>query len=296
MPLPTTSTIVGYPAGDVAGKSPVLAVRVLPDGRWAVVVAETPFHPLDHTWPDQPADTGTLTVAGHEMPVVDCQTGGVGPDGAFAVAAGIPVRRGDEAWAWLVLHIVDPVDGLAPEALVGEEAVLAVDADRRAGLSAAHTACHLMAFALNEALAERWRKPGVRTDALGRPDFDNLAMDTSRILDRASRDDYRIGKSLRKKGFTADDLAADLPAIRDRVDATLAHWLATGAPVRIEVPDPALTARRVWHCALPEGDAHIPCGGSHVRSLAELASISVELDLSEDGTEFAVRTAVVPAG
>ncbi|MCF2529302.1 metal-dependent hydrolase [Yinghuangia soli] len=295
MSLPTTSTTVGYPAGDIAGKSEVLAVPVLPDGRWAVVVADTPFHPLDHTWPDQPADTGTLTVAGRTYPVADCQTGGVGPEGEFAVAADIPVRRGDETWAWLVLHVVDPADGVDPASLVGAQAELAVDADRRAALSAAHTACHLMAFALNEALAPRWRKE-VRTDALGRPDFDNLAMDTSKIFTWESRDDYRIGKSLRKKGFGSEDLAADLDAVRDRTNATLAGWLATGAEVRLDVPDPALTARRVWHCALPEGDAHIPCGGSHVHSLAELESVVVDLALSEDGTEFTVRTKVTAKG
>ncbi|MDI2127978.1 metal-dependent hydrolase [Yinghuangia seranimata] len=295
MSLPTTSTAVSYPAGEVTGKSPVLAVPVLPDGRWAVVVAETPFHPLDHTWPDQPADSGTLTVAGRELPVVDCQTGGVGPDGEFAVAAEIPVRRGDEAWAWLVLHVVDAVPGVEPESLVGEDAVLSVDAERRAALSAGHTACHLMAFALNEALADRWRKE-VRTDALGRPDFDQLAMDTSKIAEWASRDEYRIGKSLRKKGFGTEDLAAALPDVAARANATLAGWLATGAEVRLEVPDTALTARRVWHCALPDGDAHIPCGGSHAHSLADLASVVVELDLSEDGTELVARTAVTAAG
>lgn len=295
MPLPTVSTTVGYPAGELTGRSEVLAVPVLADGRWAVVVAHTPFHPLDHTWPDQPADTGVVTVAGRELAVVDCQTGGVGPEGEFAVAADIPVRRGDETWAWLVLHIVDPVPGVAPESLVGEEALLSVDADHRAALSAAHTACHLMAFALNEALAERWRKE-VRTDALGRPDFDNLAMDTSRILEWASRDDYRIGKSLRKKGFGAEGLADDLAAVQDRANATLAGWLASGAEVRLEVPDAALTARRVWHCALPEGDAHIPCGGSHIGSLAELKSVVVELALAEDGTGLTARTTVLPAG
>src|SRR5256885_708887 len=126
--FPTTSTAVGYPVGEVAGKSPVLAVPVLSDGRWAVVVAETPFHP----------------------------------------------------------------------------------------------------FALNEALAERWRKE-TRTDALGRPDFDSLAMDTSRIVEWASRDEYRIGKSLRKKGFGAEGLADDLPAIQERANATLARWVAAGS-------------------------------------------------------------------
>jgi alanyl-tRNA synthetase len=151
-----------------------------------------------------------------------------------------------------------------------------------------------MAFALNEALADRWRKD-VRTDALGRPDFDNLAMDTSRIVEWASRDEYRIGKSLRKKGFGAEGLADALPAVQERANATLARWVAAGSAVRIEVPDAALTARRVWHCELPDGDAHIPCGGSHVHSLGELASVGLALELSQDGTSLTARTTVVPA-
>lgn len=254
---------------------------MLPDGRPALVVAETPFHPLDHTWPDQPADTGVVRVGGVELAVVDCVTGAVGPDGTFAVAEEIPVRRGDEEWAWLALHVLDAVPG-DPADLVGAPAELVVDAERRAALSAAHTSCHILAFALNAVLAPRWRKE-VRTDSLGRPDFDNLAITRSRMDESGSRDDYRIGKSLRKKGFTADDLEADLPGIRDEVEALLAQWLKTDAEVRIEVPGPALTARRVWHCGLPDGDAHVACGGSHLGRLGELRSLAIELTMDGDG-------------
>lgn len=278
--FPTTSTTVTFPTGETSGVSPILAAPVLPDGRPALVVAETPFHPLDHTWPDQPADTGTMRVGDVEVPVVDCVSGAVGPDGELAVGDAIPVRRGDQAWAWLVLHVVDEFPPV-PE-LVGTSAELTVDAERRAALSAAHTSCHLLAFALNAVLAPRWRKE-VRTDSLGRPDFDNLAITCSRMDEWGSRDDYRIGKSLRRKGFTAEGLDADLPGIEDEVEALLARWLETDAAVDIEVPDMALTARRVWHCALPEGDAHIPCGGTHLAHLGELDSLAVELTLDDEG-------------
>jgi alanyl-tRNA synthetase len=281
MALPTISTTVTFPAGATTGESRVLAAPVLPDGRTALVVARTPFHPLDHTWPDQPADTGAVRVGGVDLAVVDCVTGAVGPDGTFAVAEEIPVRRGDEAWAWLALHVVEggaenPLD------LVGAPAELVVDAERRARLSAAHTSCHLLAFALNAVLAPRWRKE-VRTDSLGRPDFDNLAITRSRMDESGSRDDYRIGKSLRKKGFTSENLDTDLPGIRAEVEALLAQWLKADSDVRIEVPDPALTARRVWHCDLPDGDAHVPCGGSHLGRLGELRSLAIELTMDTEG-------------
>ena len=284
MSLPSASTQVTFPAGTVDGRSTVLAVVPLADGRYGVVTESTPFHPLDHTWPDQPADTGSLIADGVELPVLDCVTGGVSPEGELSLGADIPVRRGAEDWAWLVVHVVD-----AP-VTVGVPVELRVDADRRAALSAAHTGCHLLALALNEALAPRWRKDPGRADALGHPDFDSLAMDSSRMDTQASTDVYRIGKSLRKKGFTGDDLAADLPALTAAVNDRLAAWVAADAPVRIEAPGPELTARRRWACDLPEGPASIFCGGTHLHGLGELAALSTELRLSEDGTELTAVT------
>ncbi|MFE6052079.1 metal-dependent hydrolase [Kitasatospora sp. NPDC056446] len=291
MTLPTTH--VSFPTGAVTGESPVLAVRPLADGRYAVVTEATPFHPLDHTWPDQPADHGTLTVDGTELAVVDCLTGAVGPDDdALLVGADIPVRRGDEAWSWLVLHVLDT----DPGDIAGRTAALAVDTERRAALSASHSGCHLLALALNAALAPRWRKDPGRSDAFGSPDFDSLAMDTSVMDTEASTDTYRLGKSLKKKGFTADAtedfpaLADALPALTEDVNARLAAWVAADAPVTIEAPGPELTARRQWHCELPEGGARIFCGGTHLHHLGELAELRTELRLSEDGTELVAVT------
>ncbi|MFE6744615.1 metal-dependent hydrolase [Kitasatospora purpeofusca] len=291
MTLPTTH--VSFPAGAVTGESTVLAVHPLDGGRYAVVTGATPFHPLDHTWPDQPADLGTLTVDGVELAVVDCLTGAVGPDGgAVLVGADIPVRRGDEEWSWLVLHVLaaDPGD------IVGRTAALAVDAGRRGALSASHSGCHLLALALNEALAPRWRKDPGRSDAFGHPDFDSLAMASSVMDTEASTDTYRLGKSLRKKGFTAEAgeefpaLADALPELTEAVNRRLAGWVAADARVRIDVPGPELTARREWHCELPEGAARIFCGGTHLHHLGELAELRTELRLSEDGSELVAVT------
>ncbi|MFJ4794779.1 alanyl-tRNA editing protein [Kitasatospora purpeofusca] len=291
MTLPTTH--VSFPAGAVTGESTVLAVHPLDGGRYAVVTGATPFHPLDHTWPDQPADLGTLTVDGVELAVVDCLTGAVGPDGGqVLVGADIPVRRGDEEWSWLVLHVLaaDPGD------IVGRSAALAVDAGRRGALSASHSGCHLLALALNEALAPRWRKDPGRTDAFGHPDFDSLAMASSVMDTEASTDTYRLGKSLRKKGFTAEAteefpaLADALPELTEAVNRRLAGWVAADAAVRIDVPGPELTARREWNCELPEGAARIFCGGTHLHHLGELAELCTELRLSEDGSELVAVT------
>ncbi|MCP2349527.1 metal-dependent hydrolase [Nonomuraea roseoviolacea] len=272
------STVVTFPAGQVSGLSRI--VGTVPVGeRHGLVVSETPFHPLDHTWPDQPADRGTIG----GLPVVDCVTG-AWSDGEIHLGADIPARRGAEGWQWLVVHVTD-----APLP-VGDSVDLAVDPAYRAALSAGHTACHLAALALNAALADRWRKEPA-LDALGRPDFDQTAITSSRIEPDASVDVYRLGKSLRKKGFTAEGLDTALAEVAAAVNDRLKAWVAADAPVRLDVPGPELTARRTWHCSLPEGEASIPCGGTHVTRTSELGAVTVELAL-EEGTTLTMRTTV----
>ncbi|WP_229811029.1 metal-dependent hydrolase [Streptosporangium pseudovulgare] len=272
------STLVSYPAGEVRGRSAVVATFPV-GGRHGTVVAETPFHPLDHTWPDQPADTGTIG----GLPVADCVTGAV-MEGEETVHLGpdIPVRRGTPGWSWLVVHVTD-----AP--VTDTEVELAVEAEARRALSAGHTACHLAALALNAALAGRWRKE-VPADGLGHPDFDQTAITSSRIVPGGSVDVYRLGKSLRRRGFSAEGLSAELPEIAERANALLKEWVAADAPVWIDSPGPELTARRTWHCGLPGAEVSIPCGGTHLSRTSELGAVAVALDLSEDGAELTMRT------
>ena len=294
MSIPFDSTHVTFPAGATTDEATILALHALPDGV-GVITDTTCFHPLDHTWPDQPADTGTITVAGGTWPVLDCLTGAsqVGL-GDLLIGPSIPARRGDADWAWHVVHVVDvPTEQTA--GWVGSPATLRVDADRRAQLSAAHTACHLMALALNQTVASRWRKDVTR-DSLGHPDFDALAITSSRIGESGSTDVYRLGKSLRKKGFTtaatpaAPSLADALDGIVAKVQTTLTTWVASGASVRVVADDPQLTAVRQWTCELPEGTARLRCGGTHLSSLGELASISVKATLNDTDDELTVIT------
>jgi len=296
MGLPNTTTLVTFPSGTTQGSSTVVAAVPLPGGVIGVVTDTTPFHPLDHSWPDQPGDSGTaefdtVEFDGARYPVVDCITGAVGPEGELVLGDEIPVRRGDPQWTWLAVHVVEMAEaGFEPESLLGRAVVLRADRARRAALSASHTGCHLLALALNEALADRWRKEA-RLDALGSPDFDALAMDSSRMDEHASTDRYRIGKSLRKKGFDPEGLDGALADVAARVNARLAGWIASDARVRIDAPGPELTARRRWVCELPEGTASIDCGGTHLARLGELGSLTTSLSLSEDGTELVAVTA-----
>lgn len=286
-----SATRVTFASGAVSGDGAVVRVERMPDGV-VVVVDETPFHPVDHTWPDQPGDAGALRSGDDQASVVEAVMAAVSDEGEFAVGGDIPVKRGVEGWTWLVGH---RLEGDAPAWLTeGVEISLEVDRDRRAALSRGHTACHLASLALDLAVADLWRKnPGV--DALGTPDFEGRANQSSRIHEDGSVDEYRLGKSLRKAGFDTDGLAASLADREERINAHLAVWVSSAAASRVESDGPTIVDRRRWHCALPEGEAVILCGGTHASSLAEFARISVTLDLS-DPQLLVMTTVVVGAG
>jgi alanyl-tRNA synthetase len=276
-------TWVDFPAGSVSGSGIVTCVVDLPDDRVGVVVDRTPFHPLDHGWPDQPGDTGLLD--GH--PVLDSLTGALDDEGTLLVGAGIDARRGDPGRTWVVVHVVAPPDAPSP----GDQVALEVDLDRRTALSRGHSGCHLAALALNEASARFWGKEPPRRDSRGFPFLDQIAIQVSRIRPDGAYDAYRCGKSLRKAGFDAPAFLAAGAAVAEEVDALLAAWVATGALSRVETDgDPTLTARRHWVCGVPGGPADIPCGGTHVPDLAALGRVTVALAPTDEG--FEVRTTV----
>ena len=259
-----------YPAGELTAEARVLDVESTPAGL-AVVLDRTPCHPVDAAWPDQPADRGVLRAGDHELRILDALVGATDGSALF-VGADVPVRKGTEGWAFLVVHLMAPDAALTEGATVTVE----IDARGRAGLSAGHTACHLGSLALNRALATAWSKQP-RTDALGSPDFDGIAIATSTIVADGSVDEFRVGRSARKAGF--DPTALDnLPAIEAAANTTLAGWVASGAGIRVDRDGDGLTDRRSWVASLPEGEARIPCGGTHLTSLAGLASIKVALE------------------
>jgi len=289
--MSVSSTIVSFPAGALAGDGVVTHRETTPEGA-VIVVDRTPFHPVDHTWPDQPGDSGVIGVGEEHAAVAEAVMAAVSDEGVFAVGEAIPVKRGAEGWTWLVGHRLAEE---APEGFVpGASVTLAVDAVRRAGLSRGHTACHLASLALDLAVADLWRKdPGA--DALGNPDFEGRANQSSRIHEDGAVDDYRLGKSLRRAGFDTETFASTLSTREAQINAQLAAWVASGATSRIETEGPTIVDRRRWHCELPDGEAVILCGGTHVASLAEFASISVTLDLT-DPQLLVMTTTAVPAG
>jgi alanyl-tRNA synthetase len=274
--LPERDTRVTYPDGALRATTRVLHVAPAGDGRLAVITETTSFHPVDAAWPDQPADAGVIRSGTGTVPVRDAVVAATDGE-ALHLGADIPVRTGTEGWAFVVAHLVDEGSAIAE----GDEIEIEADAATRHALSAGHTACYLAALALNRALADRWTKPA-REDALGSPDFDGAAIASSRIVPNGSVDRYRLNKSLRRAGFDTASLQGDLDPLRQAVAARLEQWIATGATVRVERDGDGLTDRRSWVCELPDGTARIPCGGTHLRSLGELATVTPGFTLVDD--------------
>lgn len=248
----------------------------------------TPFHPQSHLWPDQPGDVGHARWEGGDAAIGPCRMGAISPDGELFVDTDIPVKRGAEGWRFVVVHPLAGEHSLP----VGSLVELQVDSAARHALSLGHSGCHLAALALNRTLTPYWRKEASELDALGQPDFDRLAIQSSRVEPCGSREQYRIGKSLRKKGVNSEALLADLAVIEEKVNRQLADWIAAGSEIRRSRAGEAIIDSRYWHCMLEGQEVTIPCGGTHVASLAELGEVKVELTLVEEG--FAMLTRVTP--
>src|SRR5215510_4985105 len=153
----TTSTYVTFPTGATAGFSRVLWVKEqnAEPCRAIVVTQETPYHPIDHIWPDQPADLGSITVEGMTFTVVDALTGAIHLEsGQLYLDQEIPVKSGVGGWIFVVAHLVALPADYPLMRLRGKPVWLEVDKRRRQLLSASHSACHLMALALNKGLSK----------------------------------------------------------------------------------------------------------------------------------------------
>ena len=200
----TQDTQVTFPGNEVYGESNVIAVKELDDNQLVVFVETTPFHPVDHLWPDQPADKGHLTLDGNQCGLINCVTVAFHPETQeFLVDKDIKdakIRRNQEGWIWLVGHIIQGDESLAL-ALLDHPVQLAVDSVYRKTLSQAHTVCHLAALFLNKILSDlhAWKKPHDQQDSFGSNDFDRLTLTSSKIEENTSIDQYRVGKSLRGK-------------------------------------------------------------------------------------------------
>lgn len=282
------ATVVTYPAGAARSSGAVVGTARVVDGGstgQAVVLDVTAAHPVSPTWPDQPADRGFLRCGDRDLPLLDVVQGVVA-DGALTLHT-TAARLG--GGVDVVVHVVAPVD-VEIGAVVG----VVVDEPFRRALSLAHSACHLAALALDAAVAPLWTRPVDRVDPLGHPAFDQIAIASSTLTPHHAVDVYRLGKSLRKKGFDAARLDADLSGAVDRQRAHVQRWIAEDVPLRVVTGDGTLSDRRSWQGRLDGVDVEIPCGGTHVASTAELAGMESTLRLAPLLDELVMET-VLPA-
>lgn len=259
----------------------------------SIVTASTPFHPVSHIWPDHPADHGTLTINGQLFDVVDCQVGAMElATETLFVGQAIPVKRDAPGWAFVVVHNIRTEDYSVENGL---EVELSVDAEYQRSLSRGHSAGHLASIALNKVLADGyWRKAPGRLDPIGNHDFNSYAQVSSQVSPDKCLDRYRLGKTLRKRGLNSGDLLEHLSEINHKLNQQLNCWLALKSPVIMRCQGKTLTDSRFWQCELGEAQlAVMPCGGTHIRSLAELHRIEVCL-VQTDEQHIEMHTDVTP--
>ncbi|GAA4651312.1 hypothetical protein GCM10023116_35960 [Kistimonas scapharcae] len=284
------ATIIRYPQGETCGTGTVVKTIPLDDNRSAILVDNTPFHPVDYQWPDQPGDRGEIHCDGRVYPVVSCLTGAINlEDDTLYLDTDIPVKKGADGWCFVVAHVIDGTPDLT-----GKTVQLQVDASYRHALDCGHSACHIAALALNRALQGYWRKDPGRHDALGQIDFDQQAITLSSIGEYHSSDRYRCGKSLKKKGLNAADVLTDLNDIEKAINQQLATWLEEGGEIHVRCEGETLTDRRYWECQLGQEDkVVIPCGGSHANTLGALGKVTVSMHVLDEQT-FEVITRCQP--
>ncbi|HIF9308924.1 TPA: alanyl-tRNA editing protein [Photobacterium damselae] len=250
------------------------------EGTW-IVTDTTPFHPVSHIWPDHPADRGFITVANQDYAVINCLVGAVElASQTLYVADAIPVRRDTEGWVFVVVH------HLAQDLMleIGQEVELSVDKAYQQALGRGHSGGHLSSLALNKVLHhDFWRKDASRKDELGHYDFHSYAQEKSEVSEDCSRDTYRLGKTLRKRGLNSADMLEQLNDIADKVNQQLTKWLELESAITMRCEGQALTDSRYWCCDLKEGNViEIPCGGTHSQSLAEYNQLWVEFEYVND--------------
>lgn len=327
-----TELLVTYPAGSTAERSTVVAATRT-DSHLLFAMERTPCHPESPRWPDQPADRcAVMDPSGSAQTPVECLEGwlcegklGLGeppsrgeplenphpPEEASNGLDEPPSQRehhenpsacdSEEASKGLlpveepqaipcVVHRAGEDLALAP----GDEVTLSVDERFRESISRSHSHCHLVSLALNAALAGAWRKEPPARDSLGNPDFDKLAIRSSRIEEHGSVDIYRIGKHLRKSGFSADALS-EPEALAREVTQIAGGWLQSTLESEVTPGVCRLEEFRTWSCALPAGTASFPCGGTHAKRMGphEGPTVAISWDPQERHLEMTARSGVL---
>ena len=247
---------------------------------------QTNFHPVDFRWKDQPADRGSMTLGEVKKDVISCVVAAVKKDsGELYIDEEIKTKRGDDKWFFLVAHLID-ADEIFLHALINKDVILEVDKAYRFSLSSAHTLAHFSSLALNKASSSFWSKE-TYLDSLGSKSLDSEAIQHSLIMPCKSIDRYRLGKSLRKKGFEANRFLNELPKLEEEIKGIISGWVSKKDLNIVVSPEKnKLTEKREWRCNLPEGTAIIPCGGTHLHNWPISLNFTISLQMLSKPYEF----------
>ena len=283
---PDQSTRVTFPRGDVEGKSRIIAARQENEDYILVFIEETPFHPVDHLWPDQPEDRGYFEFErGVICPVSHCYTAAYNPATQELLVDKAIVDRGikrkEQGWIWLVAHRLDVSAHkreLNAETLLGRTADLKVDEPYREAICRGHSLCHLAAFALNEFMEEHsqakqveeniWRRAFKKKDSLGRRQFDGATNRSSEIRMDASVDEYEINvpRTDACGKFNVNVLVKLLATLGEGIQKKLNAWLHEDGIRAVITPEVcSLHEVREWVAEKvgQTGKFKMTCGGSH---------------------------------
>ncbi|XDF78240.1 alanyl-tRNA editing protein [Aliivibrio fischeri] len=270
--------------------STVQLIKETEQGKW-VITKETPFHPVSHIWPDHPEDKGVILINNEEYSVLACQTGAIElATSEFYIGKDIPIKRGEEGWVFVVSHLISKDADIAVENTV----TLRVDEEYQKALSRGHSAGHIAYLALNKVLhANYWRKDADRKDELGHYNFNSYAQETSFVSEDHCEDVYRLGKTLRKRGLNSAEMMANLKTIEEAVNHQIIEWLALESQVTMQCDGKALTDSRYWIVDFGiDGIAKLPCGGTHVSSFKEYATITVKLEEKSEQELLMLTTSI----
>lgn len=283
--LLTQHTGVKFQFGDTIAESAIILFEEVPDtpNKFFLITKETPFYPVNYRWPDQPSDIGKIEIDSTILNVINAKMVAVNKnEGTLKFGENISIPRGDEDnWIMLVAHIIEKTSDINPTNFVGRVAKLFVDEGRRFSLSIPHTASHLMALAINKALSTFWKKETDK-DSLGNPDFDKIAITESSIEPYISKDKYRLGKSIKKKGFDIQTFEDNISEIENNVNLYVTNWINTNSTISVECDENYISSMRWWVTEIDGKPVKMACGGTHPKTLSSIKNISIKLNYSKD--------------
>ncbi len=286
--IPQTSTQITYPSGATQARSTIEDVVQKPGNNHAIgiVTKVTCMHPRDFRWPDQPADRGSLLINGKLVSVTDTVKARV-IEGGYQIDKDITLQRGKESSeaTLVVIHCLDEMI----DARTGDNVDISVDQDYRFSISSGHSASHLLTLGLNEVLSDFWKKVP-RIDENGFPAFTEMTLVKSEISEFACQDTFRIGKSLKKKGFDAELLWQSLPEIEMKLNEFIDNIVSdNSAKVLMRPSECSINEHRKWHLDANRSYTK-SCGGTHLTNFSQISHMRVALS---QGDQVLIAKSVV---